>query len=595
MTDFLFLVPYIASGLLSLSLAVIAGRRRDSILIRFFSIILWLEFAWTTLLVFELLAPTLGSKLFWDALQTPATMAAPVVFLLFARRAGDYPDLSAGQITLLSVPLLVYIVACFTNPLHALVRLAPALDTSVPFGELVYDFSLFEYFIFAYALGILWYSILILLRSYPPGAASTRRKYDLVILGFILQIAGVVLVVLDIRFFGRRNNTPIWFALGNLLILVAFFRFNLFSLIPIARRVLVESLGDPIVTYDSEGYLLDSNRAFAQLLDIPYRRMRGRKLLEILSGWPETATVLLEDVDHSQRKEQDISVPGDQGERIYRITVTSVSGVGEEAETELCRVAMFRDITELATVEKQLQAWNNELEGRIEARIRDLEQEVSRRKAAEEGLQRVGSKIVKSQQEILVTLSEVVENRSPETANHVLRVGEYSRILATARGLSEDGISLIVDAAPLHDVGKIAVPDSILNKNGPLTEQEMFIMKRHTIVGYRILGSSERSIIRAAAIIALEHHERWNGEGYPAGKVGEAISLSGRIVCVCDVFDALATARCYKKPWEISRIIDFFANESGKMFDPSLVKILLENIDRFKEVAVRFPDSTPDS
>jgi len=594
--DYLFLIPHIGSGLFSLSLALLTWRRMESTLIRLLSIVLWLEFAWTTLLLFEVLAPDLHAKLFWDSLQFPVFMAAPVVFFMFARRANDRADFSAGRILLLLVPSFLFSITAFTDSFHGLVRVSPAIDTTVSFGELVYGLTAIDYLMFAYVYALLSYSIIILLRSYPPALTKTaRRKYDLVILGFIIRVLAVVPAILDVRFYRFRDNTPVWFALGNLFIFFAFFRYDLFNLIPIARRVLVESLGDPIVTYDADGYLLDSNRAFAGLLDTPYRCMRGRKLQEILSRWPGTTNVLLEDFDHSQRKEQDLTIPGAHGDRIFRITITSIPGVDDESGMELCKVALFRDITELATVEKQLQAWNSELEGRVAARIRDLEQEVSRRRAAEEGLQRVGSKIVKSQQEILVTLSEVVENRSPETANHVLRVGEYSRILATARGLSEDGIALIVDAAPLHDVGKIAVPDSILNKPGPLAEQEMTIMKTHTIVGYRILGSSERSIIRAAAVIALEHHEHWDGKGYPAGKAGEAISLSGRIVCVCDVFDALATARSYKKPWEIPRILEFFAEESGRMFDPSLVEILFANADRFEEVATRFPDPTPDS
>ncbi len=594
--DYELLIPQILSGIFSLTLAVLAGRRMESTLIRLFSTVLWLETAWTILLLFELLAPGLEQKLFWDALQYPVFMAAPVAFFLFARRANDRTDLPKKNILMLLLPAIVFSVAVFTDQLHGLVRVGPVIDSTVSFGELVYGFTTLDYLMFIYVHLLLLYSIVILLRSYPPDlSASARRKYDLVIFGFFIRIMALVPIMLDIKIFKLRDNTPVWFMLGNLFIFAALFHYNLFNLIPIARRVLVESLGDPIVTYDTEGFLLDSNRAFARLLDAPRRKFMGRKVQEILAGWPEMTGVLLEDFDHSRRKEQNITITGTFGEKTYRITVTSISGVDEELGTELCKVAMFRDITELATVERQLQAWNSELEGRVQARLRELEQEVARRRAAEEGLQRVGSKIVKSQQEILVTLSEVVENRSPETANHVLRVGEYSRILATARGLSEDGTALIVDAAPLHDVGKIAVPDSILNKAGPLTDQEMALMKTHTIVGYRILGSSERSIIRAAAVIALEHHEHWDGKGYPAGKSGESISLSGRIVCVCDVFDALATARSYKKPWEIPRILEYFASESGRMFDPSLVEILLANADRFKEVAQRFPDPTPDS
>ncbi|PKL08117.1 MAG: hypothetical protein CVV51_10605 [Spirochaetae bacterium HGW-Spirochaetae-7] len=593
--DYIGLLPYLASALLSLGLAVLTLKRIGNPLVRLFSTVLWLEFAWTVMLLFEMVSPGLRLKILWDDLQFPVSIASPVLFLLFARKAGDRADLSPGQIGLLMLPAAISSIAAFSDPFLGLVRVSPWLDASVPFGELVYGFTVLDYIIFAYSYALLFVSMGILLRSYPPVSASARRKYDLVILGFVIHIAGTIPAILDVRIFGHRDSSPIFFALGNLFIFTALFRFNLFSLVPIARRVLVESLGDPIVTFDGAGYILDINHAFGRLLNVSGNRLRGRNLQEALSAWPEAIRLLLDDSGHAEHMEKNCAYSDDRGRHVYRITVSSFPGAVRDSGTELCKVALFRNITEIVAVERQLQSWNHELEGRIEARLKDLEQEVKRRRAAEEGLIRVGEKIVKSQKEILVTLSEVVENRSPETANHVLRVGEYSRILATAHGLSDEGVALIVDAAPLHDVGKIAVPDSILNKNGALTAEEMAVMKTHTTVGYRILGSSGRSIIRAAAIIALEHHERWNGEGYPAGKAGTAISLSGRIVCVCDVFDALATARTYKQPWDLSRMLAFFAEESGRMFDPDLVAILLANVALFQKVAARFPDAAMDS
>jgi PAS domain S-box-containing protein len=362
---------------------------------------------------------------------------------------------------------------------------------------------------------------------------------------------------------------------------------------PRARRILVESLGDPIVVLDPDRLILDCNRAFARLVGAPAKKIRGFSAPRLLASWPAATLANLEAAIRMMDRDEGvetITVPAPDGERAFKVKVTSIPGTWSESEEDVCKVAVFRDVTELATVERQLQAWNSELESRIRLRIKDLELEVSRRKSAEEGLRKLNMKIVDSQREILVTLSEVVENRSPETANHVLRVGEYAHTLASAYGLSPSHVALIADAAPLHDVGKIAIPDSILNKEGRLTEEEMATMKTHSAIGYRILGSSERSIMRAAALIALEHHERWNGEGYPAGKTGENISLSGRIVCICDVFDALATSRPYKKGWQIERIIEYIQDESGRMFDPNLVALLIANQDRFRQISARYPD-----
>lgn len=595
----IFLLPYLVSALLTGSLAFVSVLKSGIPLARKFSLLLWLQFAWTIFLILETVSPGLQEKILWDNVQFPVSVASGALLYLFGwavtREGQKAPTIPA---LLLFLPALVSGILAFTDPQTHLIRSGIHLDTGIPFGELVYGYTLADYLLFAWTYGLAAIALYLLLSSYAKAQPRDRRRYRLVIGGFLLPILGALPGVFDLRILGRRDLAPLWFALGSLPIMVAIFRFRLFDIMPLARHVLVDSLGDPLVMYDSDGLILDCNRAFSLLVGKPARHIRGSLLPKVLSAWSEDESQILEEVllcseVGGKGEGRTVSSPG--GSESFRVHVSSVPDEVGSARGELCRVAFFRDVTELAGVELRLQAWNTELEGRIVSRIKDLEQEVSRRRSAEEGLRRVSEKIVGSQHEILVTLSEVVENRSPETANHVLRVGEYSRILAQACGLSEEGVGLVADAAPLHDVGKIAVPDSILNKPGALSPEEMAVMQTHTTVGYRILGSSERSIIRAAAVIALEHHERWDGSGYPAGKAGQAISLSGRIVCICDVFDALSTSRPYKRPWELARILDFLRQESGRMFDPGLVEILLANIGRFQEVAARYPDIPPES
>jgi response regulator RpfG family c-di-GMP phosphodiesterase len=184
-----------------------------------------------------------------------------------------------------------------------------------------------------------------------------------------------------------------------------------------------------------------------------------------------------------------------------------------------------------------------------------------------------------TQREVICTLGEVVESRSKETANHIQRVTETSIILGNAIGLSETDIRNLQMAAPMHDVGKIGIPDDILHKPGRLNPDEFEVMKTHTLVGYEILKSSGRDVLKAAALIALEHHERWDGSGYPYQKSGEEISLMGRIISIVDVFDALYNKRIYKNPWPLENIISLFKEEKGCHFDPKLVDLFLENID----------------
>lgn len=198
--------------------------------------------------------------------------------------------------------------------------------------------------------------------------------------------------------------------------------------------------------------------------------------------------------------------------------------------------------------------------------------------------------IINTQKEVILILGEVVENRSLETANHVTRVAEVCYLLARKYGMDEDRAELLRLAAPMHDVGKIGVPEAILNKPGKLTPEEFSVIKEHARIGYEILSKSGRSIMKAAAITALEHHERWDGSGYPRGLKGEQIHIFGRIAAVADVFDALSHKRCYKEAWPIEKIIETFKMESGSHFEPALVNLFLNHIDEFVGINRRFPE-----
>ncbi|MHB8126728.1 MAG: HD-GYP domain-containing protein [Desulfitobacteriaceae bacterium] len=186
--------------------------------------------------------------------------------------------------------------------------------------------------------------------------------------------------------------------------------------------------------------------------------------------------------------------------------------------------------------------------------------------------------IEETQKEIIFAMGEIGESRSKETGNHVKRVAEYSRILAIKSGMSEREAELIKIASPMHDIGKVAIPDAILKKPGKLTEEEFEIIKSHSNIGYNLLKNSSRHILQTAAIVSHQHHEKWNGKGYPLGTKGEEIHLYGRITAIADVFDALGSDRYYKKAWELDRILNLFKEERGQHFDPQLVDVFLNNL-----------------
>jgi len=181
-----------------------------------------------------------------------------------------------------------------------------------------------------------------------------------------------------------------------------------------------------------------------------------------------------------------------------------------------------------------------------------------------------------TQREMIYRMSEAVESRSKETSNHVKRVALTCKYLAKTIKMSDKEVDIIYKAAPLHDIGKIAIPDHILNKPGKLTADEWEKMQTHAQIGRDILSSSELTVLRAGAVIAGEHHENWDGSGYPNGLKGEEIHIYGRITAIADVFDALVNKRCYKAAWSINETLDFFKDMKGVKFDPNLVDILFE-------------------
>ncbi|SHK73028.1 GAF domain-containing protein [Fibrobacter sp. UWOV1] len=184
-----------------------------------------------------------------------------------------------------------------------------------------------------------------------------------------------------------------------------------------------------------------------------------------------------------------------------------------------------------------------------------------------------------TQREIIHILGEVSEYRSEETGDHIQRVAEISSMLAKFLGLPENEVERIRLAAPMHDLGKVGIPDAILNKPGRFTDDEYTIMKTHSEIGYNMLHNSKRQLLRFAAEIARSHHERWDGRGYPKGISGEEIPLAGRICSVADVLDALSSPRCYKQPWPEEKVKEEFLKQRGAQFQPELVDVLMGHWD----------------
>ena len=202
------------------------------------------------------------------------------------------------------------------------------------------------------------------------------------------------------------------------------------------------------------------------------------------------------------------------------------------------------------------------------------------------------NELYEEQQVIVGSLSELVETQSHETGQHVKRVAAYTEILCRAMGLSEEETWKISVASMMHDVGKICVPREILHKPGKLTEEEFSEIKKHVDYGYKLLENSPGEIMRLAAIIAWQHHERYDGKGYQNELNGENINIYARAVAVADVFDALVSKRCYKKSWTPIQAREEILNQSGRQFDPYITKLFDEHFDEFLKVMDDYPDAS---
>jgi putative nucleotidyltransferase with HDIG domain len=195
-----------------------------------------------------------------------------------------------------------------------------------------------------------------------------------------------------------------------------------------------------------------------------------------------------------------------------------------------------------------------------------------------------------AQRELIYMLGEAVELRSKETGNHVKRVSLIAELLANELALDSAEVEAIRHAAPLHDVGKMAIPDSILNKPGPHTPEEREIMRSHAQIGYEMLNRSDKRILKMGAIIAHQHHERWDGAGYPRGLKGEEIHVAARIAAIADVCDALGSKRVYKHAWDHDEVMKYMRENRGTHFDPMLVDLLLSRVEELESIRRRYPD-----
>ena len=192
--------------------------------------------------------------------------------------------------------------------------------------------------------------------------------------------------------------------------------------------------------------------------------------------------------------------------------------------------------------------------------------------------------------QVIQRLGRAAEYKDNETGLHVMRMSHYAQVIALAYGFSSQQAEDLLHAAPMHDIGKIGIADSILLKPGKLTADEYREMQKHPLIGAEIIGDCDSELLKMAKTVALYHHEKWDGTGYPHGLAGDAIPVEARIVAICDVFDALTSARPYKKAWSIEDTLTFLREQKGKHFEPLLVDLLEQQLPAILQIRERWAE-----
>lgn len=309
-------------------------------------------------------------------------------------------------------------------------------------------------------------------------------------------------------------------------------------------------VGTSLCVIDIEGTIVSANRNFSAILNYNSKELIGQSLFHLIQDCKDIKERVLKKVKDHGYSSRIIKIIGKDG--CPHTLSTVIVGIHNEQGDIHSLMSLSQDISESIKLNED---------------------------------------IIETQKELIFVLGEVVENRSHETGLHVKRVALISELLARKYGLSIEYSAMIKTASPLHDVGKVGIPDAILHKSGKLSDAEFQVMKTHTDMGFQLLNTLDKPLIKMAATIAHEHHEYYNGKGYPAGLSGEHIAIEARIVSIVDVFDALGSRRVYKDPWSDQEIFDYLNVNKSIQFDPELVDLFMENIDEILEIRNRLRDA----
>lgn len=549
------LLPYMLSCVISAGVAIYAWGRRKMPGAVAFGWVAFGEAFWTYGLIFELISPNLLGKIFWDSLEWLGAIPMVTALPLFVLEYLDIkiPHSKAIKVLLAIVPG-TFILLVFTNPFHGLVYPDPFLAAGDPFTVLKYTFTplIWAYSLYTYTI-VIGCMLLLFNRLVQPNGLYRSQTIALA-LGVIIPIIGSMLTLAGVNFEPQRDITPYTFGIGNLIIAWALFHYHLFEMIPIARDSIIEHLPDPIVVVDGFDRVVDLNMAAQQSLKLNLSDAIGQPASEIFASWAS----LYQRLKNVQQTKFDIMIMDREGQE--QALELEISPLYNRGGRFIGKVLMVRDITARKTLERDLRQLTEELETRVRQRTEELAQRTD--------------ELAEAYDTTLLGWARALELRDKETEGHSRRVMETTLILAQALNIPNQEIVHIRRGALLHDIGKMAIPDEILRKNGDLTDLEKQVVAQHPLTAYELL--SPIPYLKKALEIPYCHHERWDGSGYPRGLKGKEIPLSARIFTIADVWDALRSDRPYRAAWSKEEAILYMQKQAGILFDPDVLGSFLD-------------------
>jgi len=547
-SEFIHLLPYLGALLLSVALLVVIRYKREVKGSAAFFFYILGQGIYILGLTFELVAPELRSKIFWESVQWISICISVIAFPAFAASYSGYRFKHQRGLFLASlvVPVLFSALVA-TDSLHHLIFHNAHLVASGPFRVIKYEYS-------PIMIGFGTYIYLVIAISCFSLFSQMKRPYSLHRAPTLLIVVGVTIPIVIstlylMNFRPHYGESLFAVAVGNLILTWGVYHFNILEFEPIARERVFETLVEPLVILDNKNTIVDINSSMLVLLEKSEYDVIGKQARDVFQDFPIPIKSYTQ-VTYA-RAEAEFKLEGKTV--YYELTVWPLYNTRKELTG---RIYISHDITALKELEYELRKLNSELEDRVQIRTREL---------------------AEAYESMLEGLARALELRDKETEGHSRRVTESALKIAQKMGIDGQELEDIRSGAILHDIGKISIPDDILHKQGKLTPEERLIVEQHPDTAFTLL--SRIPFLGKAIEIPYSHHEKWDGTGYPRKLKGEDIPLSARIFAVADVWDALSNDRPYNKAWPREQIIDYFIEQTGRHFDPAIVKIFLAMVE----------------